>query len=122
MRIIVIGEICEDVFVYGESKRLSPEAPVPVFIPKYTTINNGMCGNVMENLKGLLPDADINYVPQQAKITKTMEMVSVSKMKKAITVLAISTLTLTSCSSGWSCQKRYVNAKQTKTIEQKKNA
>jgi D-beta-D-heptose 7-phosphate kinase/D-beta-D-heptose 1-phosphate adenosyltransferase len=71
MRIIVIGEICEDVFVYGESKRLSPEAPVPVFIPKYTTINNGMCGNVMENLKGLVPDADVNYVPQQAKITKT---------------------------------------------------
>lgn len=71
MRIIVIGEICEDVFVYGESKRLSPEAPVPVFIPKYTTINNGMCGNVMENLKGLVPDADVNYVPQQTKITKT---------------------------------------------------
>jgi D-beta-D-heptose 7-phosphate kinase/D-beta-D-heptose 1-phosphate adenosyltransferase len=57
--------------VYGESKRLSPEAPVPVFIPKYTTINNGMCGNVMENLKGLVPDADVNYVPQQTKITKT---------------------------------------------------
>jgi D-beta-D-heptose 7-phosphate kinase/D-beta-D-heptose 1-phosphate adenosyltransferase len=71
MRIIVIGEICDDIFVYGESKRLSPEAPVPVFIPRYTTINNGMCGNVMENLKGLVPDADVNYVPQQTKITKT---------------------------------------------------
>lgn len=71
MRIIVIGEICDDIFVYGESKRLSPEAPVPVFIPKYTNINSGMCGNVMENLKGLVPDADVNYVPQQTKITKT---------------------------------------------------
>jgi D-beta-D-heptose 7-phosphate kinase/D-beta-D-heptose 1-phosphate adenosyltransferase len=71
MRIIVIGEICDDIFVYGETKRLCPEAPVPVFIPKYTTTNSGMCGNVMENLKGLVPDADINYVPQHTKITKT---------------------------------------------------
>ncbi len=71
MRIIVIGEICDDIFVYGESKRLCPEAPVPVFIPKYTKTNSGMCGNVMENLKGLVPDADINYVPQHTKITKT---------------------------------------------------
>ncbi len=71
MRIIVIGEICDDIFVYGESKRMCPEAPVPIFIPKYTKTNSGMCGNVMENLKGLVPDADINYVPQHTKITKT---------------------------------------------------
>ncbi|MEL1246586.1 hypothetical protein B0I03_102191 [Flavobacterium aquaticum] len=44
-------------------------------------------------------------------------------MKKISLVLALSTVVLlTSCSSGWSCQKRYCNAKQTKTIEQKKNA
>ncbi|EAZ95488.1 hypothetical protein FBBAL38_07300 [Flavobacteria bacterium BAL38] len=46
-------------------------------------------------------------------------------MKKIILVSAVAiTFLLTSCSSGWSCQKRYCNAKQvkTKTIEQKKNA
>ncbi|MFN7044034.1 MAG: hypothetical protein ACK4M1_02460 [Flavobacterium sp.] len=44
-------------------------------------------------------------------------------MKKNSLVLAISiVLLLTSCSSGWSCKARYCNAKQTKTIEQKKNA
>ena len=44
-------------------------------------------------------------------------------MKKISLVLALSTLVLlTSCSSGWSCRSSYVNAKQTKTIEQKKNA
>ncbi|WP_262709736.1 hypothetical protein [Flavobacterium cheniae] len=44
-------------------------------------------------------------------------------MKKISLVLALSSVVLlTSCSSGWSCQKRYCNAKQTKTIEQKKNA
>ncbi|HLO72317.1 MAG TPA: hypothetical protein VK164_00095 [Flavobacterium sp.] len=44
-------------------------------------------------------------------------------MKKFSLVLAIATvLLLTSCSGGWSCQKRYVHAKQVKTIGQKKNA
>jgi len=44
-------------------------------------------------------------------------------MKKISLVLALSTVVLlTSCSSGWSCRLSYVNAKQTKTIEQKKNA
>ena len=45
-------------------------------------------------------------------------------MKKISLVLALSTVVLlTSCSSGWSCKARYCNdAKQTKTIEQKKNA
>ena len=44
-------------------------------------------------------------------------------MKKISLILAAATLVLlTSCSSGWSCKARYCNAKQTKTIEQKKNA
>ena len=31
---LVIGEECTDEFVYGKAERLSPEAPVPVFIPE----------------------------------------------------------------------------------------
>jgi hypothetical protein len=51
MKITVIGEICTDIFVYGETKRLSPEAPVPVFNPLFTDENPGMAGNAVENLK-----------------------------------------------------------------------
>ena len=36
MRITVIGELCKDTFTYGETKRLSPEAPVPVVNPLHT--------------------------------------------------------------------------------------
>ena len=44
-------------------------------------------------------------------------------MKKFSLILAAATLVLlTSCSSGWICKARYCNAKQAKTIEQKKNA
>lgn len=30
MKVLVIGETCRDLFVYCDSNRLCPEAPVPV--------------------------------------------------------------------------------------------
>ena len=30
MKVLLIGDSCIDKYVYGDSKRLSPEAPVPV--------------------------------------------------------------------------------------------
>ena len=71
MKITVIGELCTDVFVYGETKRLSPEAPVPVFNPLHTEINPGMAGNVVENLRALNKDIKINFIHQKSPITKT---------------------------------------------------
>ena len=62
MTITVIGELCNDVFVYGDTKRLSPEAPVPVLNPKYTEVNNGMAGNVVENLRALNKDLKVNFI------------------------------------------------------------
>lgn len=50
---LVIGEQCLDVFVYGESNRLSPEAPVPVFIPSQKRENRGMAANVLNNLASI---------------------------------------------------------------------
>lgn len=53
MKILVIGDSCTDVFVYGSCKRLCPEAPIPVFNPSKTITNQGMAGNVVENLRSL---------------------------------------------------------------------
>ena len=33
MKILVIGDSCKDVFIYGKVERLSPDAPVPILIP-----------------------------------------------------------------------------------------
>jgi bifunctional ADP-heptose synthase (sugar kinase/adenylyltransferase) len=71
VKILVIGELCVDRFVYCEIKRLCPEAPVPVLNPIQTTTNNGMAGNVVENLKTLLPEGDIVHWYQHNKIEKT---------------------------------------------------
>ena len=58
MKILVIGDVCDDVFIYGVCERLCPEAPVPVFKPTKSTRNLGMAGNVYNNLLSL----DVNLV------------------------------------------------------------
>ena len=59
MKVLVIGDSCTDVFIYGDIKRICPEAPVPVFNPTDETENPGMASNVVENLKSLGCDTDI---------------------------------------------------------------
>ena len=71
MKILVIGEVCVDIFVYCTSNRLSPEAPVPVLIPNTTTMNAGMAGNTSENLIVLSPNSTINNICQDGNTTKT---------------------------------------------------
>ena len=53
MKILVVGDSCKDVFIYGEVRRLTPEAPVPVFNPIREVTNDGMSKNVASNLKAL---------------------------------------------------------------------
>lgn len=71
MKITVIGELCQDIFVYGKTDRLSPEAPVPVFVPTDTITNPGMAGNVVENLLSIEANCEINFIHQQEQIKKT---------------------------------------------------
>ena len=53
MTILIVGDSCKDIFVYGEIKRLSPEAPVPVFNPLRQKENDGMAKNVANNVEAL---------------------------------------------------------------------
>lgn len=52
-KILLIGDNCVDVYQFGTVDRLSPEAPVPVFVPTYTKEREGMVGNVYANLTAL---------------------------------------------------------------------
>ena len=60
MKVLVIGDIIIDKYVYGTSSRISPEAPVPVitYIEEKETL--GGAGLVYENLKSL--DVDVELV------------------------------------------------------------
>jgi D-beta-D-heptose 7-phosphate kinase/D-beta-D-heptose 1-phosphate adenosyltransferase len=70
MKILVIGDSCKDVFIYGTANRLCPEAPVPVFIPKRKTETGGMAANVYENIESLGVDVDLITTAGET-ITKT---------------------------------------------------
>jgi bifunctional ADP-heptose synthase (sugar kinase/adenylyltransferase) len=71
MIITVIGELCRDVFKYGNVTRLCPEAPVPVLTDVYKELNWGMAGNVQENLLAHNPELNINLIHQKNLIKKT---------------------------------------------------
>jgi bifunctional ADP-heptose synthase (sugar kinase/adenylyltransferase) len=71
MVITVIGELCRDVFKYGNVTRLCPEAPVPVLTDVYKELNWGMAGNVQENLLAHNPELNITLIHQKNIIKKT---------------------------------------------------
>ncbi len=51
--ILVIGDVILDQYTYGSSKRISPEAPVPVVLVEKREVRAGGAGNVVLNLKAL---------------------------------------------------------------------
>ena len=52
-KILVIGDSCKDIHIYGKCSRLCPDAPVPVFVPMYEKQNLGMAGNVYQNIASM---------------------------------------------------------------------
>lgn len=59
LKVLIIGDYCIDIFKYGYCNRLSPEAPVPVFLYDHETKTDGMAGNVFNNIKSLKVEADL---------------------------------------------------------------
>ena len=68
-KVLVIGESCTDIFVYGTSKRKSPEGNGPVFVPISETYGLGMAGNTANNLMAMGLDVDTYF--DKGNITKT---------------------------------------------------
>lgn len=52
-RILVIGDIMLDIYQYGNTSRISPEAPVPVVKASGQSVAAGGAGNVAVNLRAL---------------------------------------------------------------------
>ena len=68
MNVLVIGDSCEDVFIYGDIERISPEAPIPVFKPTHEESNGGMAKNVANNVESL--DMHIYTIRNKNSIVK----------------------------------------------------
>ena len=52
-KILIVGDIMLDRFIFGSVYRISPEAPVPVVRSKREKYSLGGCGNVLRNLINL---------------------------------------------------------------------
>lgn len=72
-KILLIGDGCTDVYQYGLVDRISPEAPVPVFVPTHKETKPGMAGNVHQNLKALGCEVNFQRGPQSTK-TRFLDM------------------------------------------------
>ncbi len=68
LKVLLIGDRCIDEYHYGTVDRLSPEAPVPIFVPKRVESKNGMASNVEENLKKLGADVISYFGSSSTKI------------------------------------------------------
>lgn len=53
LNVLLVGDICEDVYYLGNVNRISPEAPVPILDIKSPIKLQGMAANVLRNLRGL---------------------------------------------------------------------
>jgi D-beta-D-heptose 7-phosphate kinase/D-beta-D-heptose 1-phosphate adenosyltransferase len=58
-KVLVIGESCTDIFIYGTSNRKSPEGKGPVFVPYHEVYGAGMAANVANNLGAMGVDVDM---------------------------------------------------------------
>jgi D-beta-D-heptose 7-phosphate kinase/D-beta-D-heptose 1-phosphate adenosyltransferase len=72
-KILLIGDDCNDVYTYGHVKRISPEAPVPVFEPHYTISRDGMAGNVRKNLEAL--GCDVTFLRDKDRVSEKNRLI-----------------------------------------------
>lgn len=69
MKILLIGESCQDIYHYGEVNRISPEAPVPILDFERKEIKDGMSLNVKNNLESLFK-CEVDHITQKTSIEK----------------------------------------------------
>lgn len=66
---LLLGETCEDQYVYGKIERLNPESSAPVLRYTRREVRQGMSANVLENLKSF--GINVIHKTNVEKIVKT---------------------------------------------------
>jgi D-beta-D-heptose 7-phosphate kinase/D-beta-D-heptose 1-phosphate adenosyltransferase len=66
--VLLIGETCEDSYIYGTVDRISPEAPIPILNYERTETSLGMSANVKNNLESF--GVFVNHITNKKLIKK----------------------------------------------------
>ena len=72
-KILVIGDLMVDYYLWGSSDRISPEAPVPVVSIKNESRVLGGAGNVINNLKALNAKVDVMSVVGECGVSTELK-------------------------------------------------
>ena len=73
MKVLLIGDSCEDRYFYGDVKRLNPEAPVPILEYRRAVTSKGMAWNVRENLMSFGVEVYISTHPEEIIKTRYID-------------------------------------------------
>ena len=73
MKVLLIGDSCEDRYFYGDVKRLNPEAPVPILEYKRGVTSKGMVWNVRENLRSFGVEVYTSTHPEEIIKTRYID-------------------------------------------------
>ena len=68
-KVLLIGETCEDNYLFGSVNRISPEAPVPILDYEKKISSLGMSANVKNNLESF--GVFVNHITNKKLIKKT---------------------------------------------------
>ena len=69
-KILLIGDACTDVYVFGDCLRINPEAPVPIFTKSRKAYKDGMSANVHQNLTNIFKGEIFYLSNDKSKIKK----------------------------------------------------
>ena len=100
-KILVVGDLIIDEYLWGSSDRISPEAPVQIVTIKEDDIVLGGAGNVIKNLKALGAKVDV--------ISVIGDCLSSKKLKELLKKIKVSTQYLT-------VQKDRITSKKSRVI------
>ena len=73
MKVLLIGDSCEDRYFYGDDKRLNPEAPVPILEYRRGVTSKGMALNVRENLMSFGVEVYLSTHPEEIIKTRYID-------------------------------------------------
>ena len=86
-KVLLMGDLLLDQFIYGDSFRISPEAPVPVVQFDNSVFNIGAAGNVAVNLSNLLVNFNlISVLGVDEFSVKILKILRTLKIKNKILI------------------------------------
>ena len=84
LKILIIGDVMIDAYIWGKVDRISPEAPVPVVNVKHREARLGGAGNVLMNVQALGAEAVIcSVIGDDSAGFQLIQLLNESKLSTA---------------------------------------